>query len=308
MVKYILLLILILIVLSAAAFALWCYHKKKQGICPFCVIKQHMNKSRLTMNVPKKYYDGGDALTPPMGWSSWNTFRNHIDENLIFETAEALKATGLADAGYKYVNLDDCWHSSLRDENGRLQGDLMRFPSGIKQLVQKVNSLGLKVGLYTSNGEYTCEDLPASLGFEKRDAETFADWGIEYFKYDFCHNKTIPSVAPLVERIELKTNSGVINLTADKAKLSGLARISEDSKLETGKYIGFLGHGKGRASFEFNCGGNDESCALTLVIKKSGKYDKYIVIALNDNYYEMLIPETDAWSPSCRYQVKVSVK
>ena len=104
-----------------------------------------------------EFYKGGDAQTPPMGWSSWNTFRNHIDEKLILETADALVSTGLAEAGYKYVNLDDCWHSSLRDENGRLQGDLIRFSSGIDELSQKIRSKGLKIGLYSSNGDFTCK-------------------------------------------------------------------------------------------------------------------------------------------------------
>lgn len=267
-----------------------------------------MRKSKLTISIGENdYYDGGDAETPPMGWSSWNTFRNNIDENLIYDTAVALKRSGLAEAGYNYVNLDDCWHSSARDANGCLQGDLSRFASGIKELTERINALGLKVGLYSSNGDYTCEDLPASLGHEVNDAKTFAQWGIEYFKYDFCHNIEIPSVAPLVEKIEIKTVTGITYLTADDAHLSRLARIFKNKKMETGKYIGFLGHGKGKAEFSFNCDESGE-CPLTLVVRKRGRFEKYIVIKVNDNYYELFIPYTKSWSLTGRYQCMVRLK
>ena len=120
---------------------------------------------------------------------------------MIYETGKALKESGLADCGYIYLNIDDCWQSSMRDENGRLQSDFVTFPNGIKSLVEKVNNLGLKLGIYSSNGTLTCEDLPASLGYEAVDADTFAEWGVEYFKYDFCHNVPIPSKAPKIEKI-----------------------------------------------------------------------------------------------------------
>ena len=97
------------------------------------------------------------------------------------ETARAMKNSGLADAGYKYVNLDDCWQSSQRDSDGKLQGDLRTFSRGIPQLIKDINALGLKVGLYSSNGTLTCEDMPASLGNEVLDAKTLASWGCEFF-------------------------------------------------------------------------------------------------------------------------------
>lgn len=267
-----------------------------------------MFRSKLTIKVPEnEYYDGGDAKTPPMGWSSWNTFRNNIDEKLIIETADALKRTGLADCGYVHVNLDDCWHSSMRDENGKLQGDLVRFSSGIKWLSDEIRSRDLKIGLYTSNGDYTCEDLPASLGNEKIDAETFADWNVEYFKYDFCHNIKIPSEAPLIESVEIKQSDKIIAVTAQDVKLEGMARISKDKKLKSGKYISFLGHGKGKAVFDIECD-TAGVCDLTLCVKKCGRYEKYIVIQVNDNYYELFIPSTKSWSVIGRYQTKISVK
>ena len=286
---------------------MWCLNKKHNGICPFCVMKQFMSKSKLTIKIKEdEFFDGGDALTPPMGWSSWNTFRNQIDEKLIYDTAVALRESGLAEAGYKYINLDDCWHSSLRDENGCLQGDLVRFSSGIDTLTAKINDLGLKVGLYSSNGDFTCEDLTASLGHEKLDAETFARWGVEYFKYDFCHNIEIPSAAPLVEKIEIGAGSDIRCLTADDAKLSGLARIIHNKKLETGKYIAFLGHGKGRAEFLFDSDSR-KKLPLTLVVKKQGRFEKYIVIRVNNRYYEMFLPFTKSWSLTGRYQCMIEL-
>ena len=92
--------------------------------------KRAVNSMRLTYRADKPY-DNGAALTPPMGWSSWNTFRNKIDEELIYETALAMKNSGLLDCGYCYINIDDCWQSSMRDADGRLQGDFVKFPSGI---------------------------------------------------------------------------------------------------------------------------------------------------------------------------------
>lgn len=267
-----------------------------------------MFRSKITMNIPKgEFYQGGDAKTPPMGWSSWNTFRNHIDENLILETADALVKTGLADAGYKYINLDDCWHSSLRDNNGRLQGDLVRFSSGIDTLSEKIRSKGLKIGLYSSNGDFTCEDLPASLGNEKIDAETFAEWGIEYFKYDFCHNIKIPSAAPLINGIEIKQGDNVTCISAGEAKLSGLAKLETDRKLKNRHYISLLGHGKGNAVFEYEASADGE-CDMTLCIKKCGRFKKYIVIQCGNEYYELFIPFTKSWTVDGRYQIKINVK
>lgn len=302
MYKYFIYIFIILIIAAFSAFIVWALIKKKQGICPFCVMRQYMLRSKLTIKVPEnEFYSGGNAATPPMGWSSWNTFRNQIDEKLILDTADAMVRTGLADAGYKYVNLDDCWHSSMRDADGRLQGDLVRFSSGIDTLADKIHSMGLKIGLYSSNGDFTCEDLPASLSNEYKDAETFAEWGIDYFKYDFCHNKKIPSVAPLIETVDIGTDDNLLTLTADSASLTGLARVEKDKKLPTGKYISFLGHGKGRATFEFEW--NEFSSApITLRIRKTGRYEKYIVAKVNDTYYEIEIPSTKSWTTTGRYQ------
>ncbi|KAG6399106.1 hypothetical protein SASPL_140580 [Salvia splendens] len=131
----------------------------------------------------------GLAATPPMGWNSWNHFNCFIDEKMIRQTADALVSTGLADLGYKFVNIDDCWAEISRDEKGRLVPKNSTFPSGIKALADYVHSKGLKLGIYSDAGYFTCSNkMPGSLGHEEQDANTFASWGIDYLKYDNCNN------------------------------------------------------------------------------------------------------------------------
>ena len=138
--------------------------------------------------------DNGVGLTPPMGWNSWNHFGCNITESLIRKTADALVTTGLAAKGYVYVNLDDCWQTS-RDDQGRIVADPVAFPSGIKALADYIHSLGLKFGLYSDAGLLTCAGRPGSLGHEDIDAQTYADWGVDYLKYDNCHTDgTSPKV------------------------------------------------------------------------------------------------------------------
>jgi alpha-galactosidase len=128
----------------------------------------------------------GLADTPPMGWNSWNKFGCDISEKLIRETADAMVKSGLRDAGYVYINLDDCWHGE-RDANGFIQADLVRFPSGIKVLADYIHSEGLKIGIYSDAGAYTCGKKPGSQGHEYQDALQYARWGIDYLKYDWCN-------------------------------------------------------------------------------------------------------------------------
>ncbi len=128
----------------------------------------------------------GLAQTPPMGWNSWNKFDCDIDEQLVRETADALVSTGLRDAGYVYVNLDDCWHGE-RDEDGFIQPDRERFPSGMKALGDYIHARGLKFGIYSDAGEYTCQKRPGSQGYEYQDALQYARWGVDYLKYDWCY-------------------------------------------------------------------------------------------------------------------------
>ena len=283
---------------------------KKNNFCPKCYIKKL--QAAKNYNLPDSaLYNNSAALTPPMGWSSWNAFRQNIDENLIYDMALVMKESGLLDAGYKYVNLDDCWHSSMRDENGKLQGDLAKFPSGIKALCEKVNSLGLKLGIYTSNGTLTCEDLPASLGKEAIDADTFAQWGIEFFKYDFCHNVPISGEGPDLDRIyiALAGSSDEQIIEAETGRLTGTARIMNSSRLESGKYVTGLGYANGAVEFDNIEVQEDGEYTLTLGTRKNGEYEKFAQIVINStDKYDITIPPTKTWTPVGRDQIRVKLK
>lgn len=135
----------------------------------------------------------GLAATPQMGWNSWNTFACDINEQLIRDTADAMVKSGLKDAGYEYVNIDDCWHGK-RDETGAIHPDKERFPSGMKALADYVHSKGLKIGIYSDAGATTCGGRPGSRGHEYQDARTYAAWGIDYIKYDWCDTKGLSAV------------------------------------------------------------------------------------------------------------------
>ncbi|QRV17475.1 alpha-galactosidase (plasmid) [Haloterrigena salifodinae] len=126
------------------------------------------------------------AESPPMGWNSWNTFYCDIDEELIKDAADAMVESGMMEAGYEYVCIDDCWMAPERDANGKLQPDPETFPNGISALTDYVHDKGLKFGIYESAGTTTCQGLPGSLGYEETDAQTFADWGVDLLKYDNC--------------------------------------------------------------------------------------------------------------------------
>ena len=126
------------------------------------------------------------AQKPPMGWNSWNTFGKDISEALIMEIADVMVEKGYKDAGYEYVIIDDCWSLKERDENGRLVPDPEKFPHGMKYLADYIHSKGLKFGMYSCAGVMTCAAYPSSYGHEYVDAATFAEWEIDYLKYDFC--------------------------------------------------------------------------------------------------------------------------
>lgn len=123
------------------------------------------------------------AATPPMGWNSWNHFRAQVDDATIRATAEAMVSSGMRDVGYKYVNIDDTWEGE-RDAQGNIQPN-KKFPD-MKALADFVHSKGLKLGIYSSPGPKTCAKYEGSYGHEVQDAKTYAEWGIDYVKYDLC--------------------------------------------------------------------------------------------------------------------------
>ena len=280
--------------------------------CNICYIRQltsPLRKGRNVYDVP--LYNNG-VTSPPMGWSSWNCFRNNIDSEKILGIAEALIKTGLAEKGYKFVNLDDNWHSSMRDANGNLQGDLERFPLGIPELINKINGMGLKVGLYSSNGTLTCEDLPASFGNEEKDATLLAKWGVEFFKYDFCHHHPYSSKAPLISAISfINSNNSEIKeeFKAEEGILGGQAKIISDKKMPCGSYVKGLNKNKGIVIFDFVTVPKQGEYILTVTTKKRGNYEKFLAVEINGDEPKLLtIPACKVFNNTARVQCVVNLK
>lgn len=132
------------------------------------------------------------AQTPPMGFNTWNTFGPNINEQMMLEITDVMVERGYRDAGYKYVVIDDCWSMRERNENGELVADPEKFPHGMKFIADYVHSKGLKFGMYSCAGIRTCAGFPSSFDHEYQDARTFASWGVDFLKYDFCY---FPSLA-----------------------------------------------------------------------------------------------------------------
>lgn len=134
------------------------------------------------------------AQTPPMGWNSWNKFACDVSEKLLKEAADAMVSSSMKDAGYEYIVVDDCWHGK-RDSLGFIHPDPIRFPSGIKAVADYIHSKGLKFGIYSCAGNTTCGGRPAGRGHEYQDAVLYAQWGVDYLKYDWCDTKGLNAEA-----------------------------------------------------------------------------------------------------------------
>ncbi|KIK46595.1 glycoside hydrolase family 27 protein [Suillus luteus UH-Slu-Lm8-n1] len=135
---------------------------------------------------PPAALDNRVAKLPVMGYNTWNAYHCDIDEDLILQTAQLMKSLGLADAGYSHVNIDDCYSERSRNDDGDIVEDATKFPSGMKALTDKIHKLGLKAGIYSDSGWFTCQLYPGSFQNEARDAKRFHDWGFDYLKYDNC--------------------------------------------------------------------------------------------------------------------------
>lgn len=282
---------------------------KRNGMCPICFVKRFFNvPSKVSEVYPADFYSNGAALTPPMGWSSWNTFRNRIDENLIYDTAVAMKEKGLVDAGYHFVNIDDNWVDNARDDEGRIQADKLTFPNGIPALVEKVNAMGISLGVYSSNGTATCEDLTASLYHEWTDAYTFAKWGVEYFKYDFCHNIPLSEYAPLVYAVTISKNGIGRTYDCKEAELSGLARYMKKKGFD-GKYVSGLDRREGAMTFDKIEVEEDGVYNVTVHIVKHGQYEKCLMLEANGSEREVLIfPSQKRFNMTAKFTVSMRLK
>ncbi|KAL0417371.1 UNVERIFIED_CONTAM: Alpha-galactosidase 2 [Sesamum latifolium] len=204
------------------------------AFCCICFNAIPISAARHMKPIKKKLSANGLALTPQMGWNSWNHFQCNIEEKLIRETADAMVSTGLAALGYEYINLDDCWAELNRDSQVRYEchfsffhvfiidysnisclvhveilSQKPTFPSGIKALADYVHGKGLKLGIYSDAGTQTCsKQMPGSLGYEEQDAKTFALWGIDYLKYDNCNNNGISAKERYPVMAKALLNSG----------------------------------------------------------------------------------------------------
>ncbi len=129
------------------------------------------------------------AKTPPMGWNSWNHFEcNDVNEQVIKDMADAMVSSGMKDVGYEYIIIDDCWQIG-RTADGKIMVDSIKFPNGMKSLSDYIHSKGLKFGIYSDAGTHTCAGRPGSKDHEKQDAESYADWNVDYLKYDWCNTQ-----------------------------------------------------------------------------------------------------------------------
>ena len=139
------------------------------------------------------------AIKPPMGWNSWNTFGKDINDSLIRQIADTMVEKGYLEAGYEYLIIDDCWSLKERDDIGNLVPDPEKFPNGMKSLADYIHSKGLKFGMYSCAGILTCAGYPSSYDHEFQDAALFAEWGIDYLKYDYCN---FPKNADCINRYQ----------------------------------------------------------------------------------------------------------
>ncbi|MBQ1243640.1 MAG: glycoside hydrolase family 27 protein [Clostridia bacterium] len=294
--------------LTATAATVAAKAAKDKDYCPLCEAKKLINKAYLNEGSDFSY-NNGVALIPPMGWSSWNLFRHRINEDIIKSIGDAMDKSGLKDAGYIYVNIDDCWQASERDENGRLLWDKMNFKGGIKNLAQYMNERGLKLGIYSSNGTLTCEDYPASLRHEKIDADTFAEWGVEYFKYDFCHNVKIPEIAPKIFAVTFADDKGVefVTVTPNDFELKGRARIIPDENVFTSAYVTGLDSRNGSFSVKVNAP-YDGEYIMTLHIKKHLREEKFVMVQCGGEEYHIYAPGTKSPTPEGKAQIEVKLR
>ena len=206
------------------------------------------------------------AATPQLGWNSWNKFACDIDEKLIRETADAMVQHGLKDAGYQYVNIDDCWHGT-RDENGNIRPDPQRFPSGMKALADYVHSKGLKLGIYSDAGATTCGGKPGSRGYEYQDARTYAAWGIDYLKYDWCDTKGLSAVGAYTTMRDALRKAG-------RPILFSICEWGDNKPWDWAKEVGHSWRTTGDITACWNCEVNHGSWTsfgvMSIVDKQSG--------------------------------------
>lgn len=209
----------------------------------------------------------GLALTPPMGWNSWNTFEVNINEDLIKETADIMVKSGMRDAGYTYIVVDDGWEALERDNDGNLVPDPKKFPSGMKALADYVHSLGLKFGIHNDAGTKTCNGFPGGRGHEYQDARLYASWGVDYLKYDWCATGT--ANAPET----YKTMRDAL-YAAKRPVVFSLCEWGNNKPWEWAKDVGHLWRTTGDITDCYNCQG-EYDMGMRFILELQEGLEKY---------------------------------
>ncbi len=190
----------------------------------------------------------GLAMTPPMGWNSWNTFEVNISEDLIKETADLLVASGMRDAGYTYIVVDDGWEALERDPDGQLVPDPVKFPHGMKVVADYVHARGLKFGIHNCAGKTTCNGFPGGRGHEFEDARLYASWEVDYLKYDWCDHGTADA------RETYRTMRDAL-YAAGRPVVYSLCEWGNNKPWEWGREVGHLWRTTGDITDCFDCQG-----------------------------------------------------
>jgi alpha-galactosidase len=209
----------------------------------------------------------GLALTPPMGWNSWNTFQADIHEDMIKQTADIIVSSGMKDAGYQYVVVDDGWEALSRDSVGNLVPDPKKFPNGMKALADYVHSKGLKFGIHNCAGNTTCNGFPGGRGHEYQDARLYASWGVDFLKYDWCDHGTANA------RETYKTMSDAL-FAAKRPIVYSLCEWGGNKPWEWGKDIAHLWRTTGDITDCYNCQG-EYDLGFRFILKLQEGLEKY---------------------------------
>jgi alpha-galactosidase len=207
------------------------------------------------------------ALTPPMGWNSWNTFEVDINEKLIKEIADIMVSSGMKDAGYIYLVIDDGWEAMSRDDNGNLVADPEKFPNGMKNLADYIHAKGLKFGIHNCAGNTTCNGFPGGRGHEYQDARLYASWDVDYLKYDWCDHGTADA------RETYKTMRNAL-YTAKRPVVYSLCEWGNNQPWEWGENVGHLWRTTGDITDCFNCQG-EYDMGWKFILEKQVGLEKY---------------------------------
>lgn len=197
------------------------------------------------LNAYSQKFDGL-APTPPMGWNSWNTFGTEINEKLVKETADLFISLGLKDAGYNYIVLDDGWLAMERDKNGNLLAHPDKFPSGMKALGDYIHAKGLKFGIYNCAGNKTCAGYPGTRGHEYQDARTYASWGVDFLKYDWCNTQNLNAQGAYTTMRDALYKAG-------RPMIFSICEWGENDPWKWGKEIGHMWRASGDITNCWDC-------------------------------------------------------